>query len=49
MPRYNLRCRKCNKLFDVMIPLKMFGEKVKCPYCRKVLEMEMSAPYFVIH
>jgi putative FmdB family regulatory protein len=49
MPVYEMWCRHCNKLFRVMVPLKYFGEKIRCRYCKKELKMEISAPYFVVH
>ena len=49
MPIYQLICKRCNKLYDVMIPLKRYGEKVKCPHCKKLMEQQVAAPYFVIH
>lgn len=47
MPLYEYSCDKCNKHFEVIVSLDE-KKKVKCPYCKKVLQKLMSAVMFII-
>ncbi len=34
MPRYDFRCRKCKKLFEIQMTYEDYGvKKVHCPHC----------------
>lgn len=37
MPLYVKWCKKCEKIYEVLIPLKDYKKKVKCPHCKKEL------------
>jgi predicted Zn finger-like uncharacterized protein len=38
-----LRCDKCNKTFEVKSDANgVFGNKVRCPHCKSVLEVEFD-------
>lgn len=38
MPLYLFECKKCNKLWELLIKLKDFDKEVKCPECNKKLK-----------
>ncbi len=46
MPRYDMHCEKCQKVFEVGIPLNKYDEKVKCPYCETELKRQLSSVPF---
>jgi putative FmdB family regulatory protein len=48
MPMYQYVCPKCNKAFEIIIPLKLADKKITCKYCKKGLVKIMTAPYFSI-
>jgi putative FmdB family regulatory protein len=49
MPRYDLLCEKCQKVFDVQVPLDKYDEKVKCPHCGEDLKRQLSPVPFRIN
>jgi len=49
VPLYTFVCKKCEKAFELIVPLKRADEKIKCKYCKKILQKIMTAPYFKIN
>lgn len=45
MPLYEFECQKCNKLFEVIVPMSQSGDVIKCPYCKRKLKKRMSAVF----
>ena len=48
MPLYTFVCKECEKIYEVIVPLKDYGTKVKCPHCKKKLEMKIMPVYFTV-
>ncbi len=48
MPRYDFLCDTCKKVFEVGVPLKEYGKKIKCPYCKIELKRQLTAVLFRI-
>jgi len=49
IPLYELKCPKCNKSFEYIVPLAKYNEKIKCPKCKKgVLKKVMTPVLFKI-
>ena len=42
MPLYQYWCEKCDKGYEVLIPLARYDEEVKCPHCDKTLQKIFS-------
>ncbi len=43
MPLYSYYCLDCEKTYEVIVPLKEYGAKVKCPKCKKELKKHIPA------
>lgn len=48
MPLYEYVCSRCQKLFEIIVPLDKYGKKIRCPHCRKQLKKIMSPVMFKI-
>ena len=48
MPLFDFICKKCEKIFEVIVPLSYSKKKIKCPYCKKQLKKLMSPVYFKV-
>lgn len=48
MPLFDYICGKCFKQYEVIVPLKDVGKKVKCPHCKKSLKKILTPVYFSI-
>ena len=48
MPLYTFICEKCRKIYEVLVPLKDYGNVVKCPHCKKKLEMKIMPVYISV-
>ena len=48
LPLYTYWCKKCEKLYEVMIKLKDYGTEVKCPHCKKETEKIITPVRFSI-
>lgn len=48
LPLYTYWCKKCEKLYEVMIKLKDYGTEVKCPHCKKTTEKIITPVRFSI-
>ena len=48
MPLYTFTCEKCQKVYEVLVPLKDYGNVVKCPHCKKKLEMKIMPVYISV-
>jgi len=53
MPLYSYTCetKKCEKaemVLEYIVPLAMYGHKIKCPKCHKPLVRLLAAPFFKI-
>ena len=44
MPLQVYFCNKCNKIYDIIVPLSENDRKIKCPHCNKNLIKHISAP-----
>ena len=44
MPLQVYYCHKCNKIYEIIVPLAENDKKIKCPHCKKVLTKHISAP-----
>ena len=44
MPLQVYFCKKCAKIYDIIVPLAETDDKIKCPYCKKVLIKRISPP-----
>ena len=42
MPLHDYYCLDCQKVFEVLVPLKKTDDAVKCPKCRKTLKKRIS-------
>jgi putative FmdB family regulatory protein len=49
MPLYEFYCFDCSKYYEIIIKLKDYDKKPKCPHCGKELKKLMSAPMFKIN
>lgn len=49
MPSYEYECAKCDKEYEVQVPLARCDEAVKCPHCKKPLNKKLSPVLFRIH
>lgn len=48
MPLFDFFCRECLKTYEVIVPLKDVGKKVKCPHCKKGLKKIITPVFFSI-
>lgn len=51
MPLHYFLCnnKECKKTgYEILVPLKRHGKKIKCPECKTVLERHWNAPYFKV-
>ncbi len=47
MPRYEYRCKKCNKLFTKVEPITAHGRKrVSCPKCKAASAEQIFGPFY---
>lgn len=49
MPMYFYSCERCDVDYEILVPLKQFGERIECPTCKEALVMRVSSPAFYIH
>lgn len=49
MPLYVKWCKNCEKVYEVIIPLKDYDKKVKCPHCKKTLGKIMTPVCFKVN
>ena len=49
MPLYDYMCRKCEKDYEVFVPLSQFDEEIKCPECVETLDRIISPVKFWVH
>jgi len=45
MPLYSYYCIACLKTYEITIPLSRYGEKVKCPHCKRILKKAITPVY----
>jgi putative FmdB family regulatory protein len=48
MPLYLYECIKCNKEFEIHVPLKYCDDILHCEHCDEVLWKVMAPAYFTI-
>lgn len=48
MPLYDFECSKCDKKYEVMVPLDKLKEELKCPKCNEKLERQFPAPRGIV-
>ena len=48
MPLYTYLCKKCAKIYEVIVPLKKAEDDIKCPHCNTVVEKKIMPVYFRI-
>ena len=46
MPLYDYCCDKCQKRFEIIVPLKDVDKEIPCKYCDKPLKKIMSPVSF---
>ena len=49
MPLYVKWCKKCEKVYEVIIPLKDYEKKVKCPHCKRMLVKILTPVNFKVN
>lgn len=45
---YTYHCKKCAKIYELLVKLENYKKDIKCPHCGEVLKKQMDAPYFTI-
>lgn len=45
---YAFHCKECKKVYEVILPLKQYDKKVKCPYCKKRLNKIITPVLFKV-
>jgi putative FmdB family regulatory protein len=46
VPLYDYHCKKCEKIFEIMVKLDKSDKEIECPYCKKKLTKLMSPVSF---
>ena len=49
MPLYDYTCRKCERDYEIFVPLSQFDEEIKCPECVETLDRIISPVKFWVH
>jgi putative FmdB family regulatory protein len=49
MPLYSYICTKCNKYFEILIPLKDYDKDILCKYCSKKLKKKITSVMFRVN
>jgi putative FmdB family regulatory protein len=44
VPIQDYHCKKCSKLYEIIVPLSKTDDEIKCPHCNEVLAKHISAP-----
>ena len=49
MPLLSYLCENCNKILEFTVPLKDWGTKIECPYCKKEVKQIICPVYFKVN
>lgn len=49
MPLFIYVCTKCEKIFEMMVPLARTGESIKCPKCKRKMKKIITPPNFKVN
>ena len=47
MPMQEYFCKKCAKLYEILVPLAKTDDRISCPHCEKDLIKHISAPKII--
>ena len=47
--RYTYECNGCNKRYEVDMKLSECNQRVKCPYCKKIIKKVLTPVRFKVN
>ncbi|MCK4816709.1 zinc ribbon domain-containing protein, partial [bacterium] len=42
IPLFDYYCLKCNRIYEIIVPLSKIKEEIICPCCKKALQKRIS-------